>query len=67
MRLMDEVVLSGDHKIPQLGSGGICSDVYPQIVPHNLTVNGGGGVCLPGIGVGGFATGGMSFEVLSNR
>lgn len=44
MRLMDEVVSSGDHKIPQLGSGGIWSDVYPQIVPHNLTVIGGGGL-----------------------
>jgi FAD/FMN-containing dehydrogenase len=55
MRGMKDVVLSQDHKVARLGAGGIFSEIYPQLVPHNLTVM---GARVPGIGVGGFVTGG---------
>jgi len=55
MRGMNDVTLSEDHRIARLGGGGIFSDIYPQLVPHNLTVM---GARVPGIGVGGFVTGG---------
>ncbi|RFU80154.1 oxidoreductase, fad-binding [Trichoderma arundinaceum] len=63
MRLMNGVVLSQDHKIARLGPGGIWSDIYPQLVPYNLTAMGGR---VPGIGVGGFITGG-GITFLSRR
>ncbi|KAI1779467.1 Glucooligosaccharide oxidase [Hypoxylon cercidicola] len=53
MRLMNSVELSDDQKIARLGPGGIFSEIYPQLVPHNLTVMGGR---VPGIGVGGGIT-----------
>ncbi|RYP11695.1 hypothetical protein DL767_011016 [Monosporascus sp. MG133] len=63
MRAMNGVVLSDDQKVAQLGPGGIFSEIYPQLVPYNLTVMGGR---VPGIGVGGFlAGGGITF--LSRR
>lgn len=55
MRSMNSLVLSEDHTVTSIGSGGIWSDIYPQLVPHNLTVLGGR---VPGVGVGGFLTGG---------
>ncbi|KAI0103999.1 Glucooligosaccharide oxidase [Nemania sp. FL0031] len=55
MRSMNSVVLSNDHRVAQLGPGGIFSDVYPQLTDYNLTVM---GARVPGIGVGGFVTGG---------
>ncbi|KAL7911482.1 hypothetical protein GGI35DRAFT_477200 [Trichoderma velutinum] len=59
MRGLDSFSLSKDLKTASLGGGAIWSDVYPLLVPHNLTIMGGR---LPGIGVGGFATGGgLSF------
>ncbi|KAL7935512.1 hypothetical protein V8C35DRAFT_299670 [Trichoderma chlorosporum] len=59
MRGMNSFSLSKDLKTASLGGGAIWSDIYPQLTPHNLTIMGGR---LPGIGVGGFATGGgLSF------
>ncbi|KAL7941943.1 hypothetical protein V8C42DRAFT_164049 [Trichoderma barbatum] len=55
MRGLNSLSLSEDLKTASLGAGAICSDVYPLLVPHNLTIMGGR---LPGIGIGGFATGG---------
>ncbi|KAE8371852.1 hypothetical protein BDV26DRAFT_302427 [Aspergillus bertholletiae] len=55
MRLMNQVELNGDKKIARIGGGAVWDDAYSQLVVHNLTVMGGR---IPGIGVGGFATGG---------
>lgn len=55
MRAMNSLALSDDHKIASVGGGSIFSDLYPQLVPYNLTVMGGR---VPGIGVGGYTTGG---------
>lgn len=55
MRAMDSLTLNNDKTVATLGVGAIWSDIYPQLVPHNLTVMGGR---VPGIGVGGLATGG---------
>ncbi|KAA6409649.1 MAG: FAD-binding domain-containing [Lasallia pustulata] len=49
------MVLNEDQKVPFIGGGGIWSDIYPQLVPHNPTIMGSR---VPGIGVGGFSTGG---------
>lgn len=57
MRAMNELTLSDDKSVATLGVGGVWSDIYPQLVPHNLTVMGGR---VSGIGVGGLATGGTS-------
>ena len=59
MRGMKSVVLSEDKKMASLGGGGIFSDIYPQVVPYNLTVMGGR---VPGIAAGGFLTGGKSLS-----
>jgi FAD/FMN-containing dehydrogenase len=56
LRLMNSMVLSKDKRMASLGGGSIWSNVYPQLVVHNLTVLGGR---VPGIGVGGFTLGGM--------
>ncbi len=55
LRLMNQTILSRDRKIVSLGPGAIWSDVYPKLIPYNLTVMGGR---VAGIGVGGFLTGG---------
>ncbi|KAI4102887.1 MAG: hypothetical protein L6R37_004149 [Teloschistes peruensis] len=55
MRVMKSLQLSTDQKIAGIGGGALWDDIYPQLVPYNLTVMGGR---IPGIGVGGFATGG---------
>lgn len=57
MRSMRALVLSDDHKVASVGGGAIFSHLYPQLDQYNLTVMGGR---LPGIGVGGFSTGGKS-------
>ncbi len=55
LRAMNEVILNDDRTVATLGAGGIWSDIYPQLVPHKVTVMGGR---VSGIGVGGLATGG---------
>jgi FAD/FMN-containing dehydrogenase len=55
MRSLDTFALNEDQTVASLGGGAIWSNIYPQLVPHNLTVLGGR---VPGIGVGGFTTGG---------
>ena len=55
LRSMNSVVLSKDQKVASIGGAAVWSDVYPQLVPHNLTVMGGR---VPGIAIGGFSTGG---------
>jgi len=55
MRLMNHIELSKDKKVASIGGGTVWDDAYSQLAPHNLTVLGGR---VPGIGVGGFATGG---------
>jgi FAD/FMN-containing dehydrogenase len=57
MRSMKDFALSPDKKIALLGAGGIWNEIYPQLVPYNLTAMGGR---VPGIGVGGFVTGGKT-------
>lgn len=59
MRSMKSVTLSRDHKVAQIGAGSIFSDVYPQLTGYNLTVM---GARVPGIGVGGFVTGGKYLD-----
>ncbi|KAH8586209.1 hypothetical protein B0O99DRAFT_656947 [Bisporella sp. PMI_857] len=44
-----------DKNVVSVGAGSIWSDIYSQLEPLNLTVNGGR---VAGIGVGGFLTGG---------
>ncbi|KAH8891930.1 oxidoreductase FAD-binding protein [Thozetella sp. PMI_491] len=63
LRLMNSVMLSADQKVASIGGGGIWSEIYPQLVPYNLTVMGGR---VSGIGVGGFSTGG-GINFLSRR
>jgi FAD/FMN-containing dehydrogenase len=55
MRLMNETKVSSNWETASLGAGGLYNLVYPQLEEYNLTVMGGR---VPGIGVGGFATGG---------
>lgn len=56
LRSLDLFELSADRKTASVGGGSIWSeDVYPNLVPHNLTVAGGR---ITGVGVGGFLTGG---------
>ncbi|KAI4237076.1 MAG: hypothetical protein LQ349_002123 [Xanthoria aureola] len=55
LREIKSVVLSKDRKMAAVGGGAVWSDIYPQMVPYNLTVMGGR---VPGVGVGGFVTGG---------
>ncbi|KAL8768906.1 MAG: hypothetical protein Q9209_004961 [Squamulea sp. 1 TL-2023] len=55
MRVMNSLQLSTDRKIAGVGGGALWDQIYPQLVPYNLTILGGR---IPGIGVGGFATGG---------
>ncbi|KAB8266935.1 hypothetical protein BDV30DRAFT_247247 [Aspergillus minisclerotigenes] len=55
LRLINQVELSEDKTIARIGGGAVWDIAYSQLVPYNLTVMGGR---IPGIGVGGFATGG---------
>lgn len=56
LRGLDSVHLSEDKTIASIGGGAVWHNVYPKLVPHNLTVMGGR---VSGVGVGGFLTGGM--------
>jgi FAD/FMN-containing dehydrogenase len=56
MRLMDQLALSEDKTIASIGGGAVWDHIYPQLVPLNLTVMGGR---VPGLGIGGFSTGGQ--------
>lgn len=60
MRAMNETVLNEGKTIVSLGPGGIWTDVYAFLDPHNLTVMGGR---VNGIGVGGFSLGGTLMEL----
>ena len=55
MRFMKSLTLSNNHEVASVGGGARYSDLYPQLNPHNLTIMGGR---VPGIGVGGWSTGG---------
>ena len=55
MRAMNSVELGDGNEVVSIGTGGIWSDIYTQLVPYNVTVMGGR---VQGIGVGGLATGG---------
>ncbi|KAK0728821.1 hypothetical protein B0T26DRAFT_637485 [Lasiosphaeria miniovina] len=55
MRGMNSFGLSADKKTASIGGGSNFIDVYPQLVPHNLTVL---GARMPGVAAGGFLTGG---------
>jgi hypothetical protein len=56
MRGFNTTTLSEDKALAYIGGGSVfSSEVYPALVPHNLTVLGGR---FPGIAVGGFTTGG---------
>ena len=55
MRSRKSLVLSDHHKMASVGGGARYSDLYSQLDAHNLTIMGGR---VPGIGVGGFSTGG---------
>jgi FAD/FMN-containing dehydrogenase len=50
-----------DKNVVSVGAGSIWSDIYSQLEPLNLTVNGGR---VAGIGVGGFLTGGKFWTFL---
>ncbi|KAM0812559.1 hypothetical protein AB5N19_12550 [Seiridium cardinale] len=63
MRSMNSLVLSDDKTVASLGTGGIWSEIYTELVPLNLTVMGGR---VAGIGVGGLALGG-GISYLSRR
>jgi len=55
MRPINGLELNEDQTVASIGGGAIWSDIYPQLVPHNLTAIGGR---FPGIALGGFLTGG---------
>lgn len=55
LRSMNALLLNEDRSVASLGTGGIWSEIYSQLVPYNLTVMGGR---VAGIGVGGLSTGG---------
>ena len=56
LRSLNSVVVSDDGAVARIGGGAVySSDVFPEVVKHNVTVMGGR---IPGIGVGGFTTAG---------
>ncbi|RYO76176.1 hypothetical protein DL766_007475 [Monosporascus sp. MC13-8B] len=56
MRGMRDLTFNHDFTVASIGGGAIWSeDVYPYLVAHNRTA---AGARLPGIGIGGFVTGG---------
>lgn len=64
MRGMQNVTFNEDFTVASIGGGAIWSDaVYPYLVAHNLTA---AGARLPGIGIGGFVTGGKYFSACSH-
>ncbi|KAI9151434.1 oxidoreductase, fad-binding [Paramyrothecium foliicola] len=62
-RHLNSVTISDDKTMVSVGGGTVWSDIYPQLVPHNLTVI---GARVPGVGVGGFTLGGGN-NFLSRR
>ncbi|KAK8044420.1 FAD-binding domain-containing protein [Apiospora rasikravindrae] len=54
LRGLNAVTLSADKKMASVGGGSNFADVYPQLVPHNLTVLGGR---TPGVAAGGLHNG----------
>lgn len=64
LRALNTLVISEDQKTASVGGGAIWSDIYPQLVPHNLTVMGSR---VPGIAVGGFSTGGKFLQAMQMR
>ncbi|KAL4769847.1 FAD-binding domain-containing protein [Aspergillus nidulans var. acristatus] len=55
LRSLSSLSISADRKTASVGGGALFSDLYPELETQNLTVMGGR---VPGIGVGGFTTGG---------
>ncbi|KAL2132715.1 hypothetical protein VTI74DRAFT_3453 [Chaetomium olivicolor] len=55
LRALNSVSLSDDRKTATIGAGAIWSEIYPQLVPYNVTVMGGR---VAGVGAGGFLLGG---------
>ena len=55
MRSLTSFSLSTDKKTASIGAGSNFAEVYPQLVPHNLTVI---GARVPGVAAGGFLSGG---------
>lgn len=56
MRGIHDVTFSQNFSVVSIGGGAVwSSDVYPSLVEHNLIA---AGARLPGIGIGGFVTGG---------
>lgn len=55
LRGLNSLARSEDRKLATIGAGAIWSEVYPQLVPYNVTVMGGR---VAGVGAGGFLTGG---------
>ena len=59
MRGLHDVSFNKDLSVISIGGGAVWNtDVYPHLVPNNLTV---AGARLPGLGVGGFVSGGKCF------
>ena len=60
MRGLHDVSFNEDLSVISIGGGAVWNtDVYKYLVPQNLTV---AGARLPGLGVGGFVTGGKCFS-----
>jgi FAD/FMN-containing dehydrogenase len=57
LRALNSVSLSDDRKTATIGAGAVWSDIYPQLVPYDITVMGGR---VAGVGAGGFLLGGGS-------
>ncbi|KAL2166467.1 hypothetical protein VTG60DRAFT_2751 [Thermothelomyces hinnuleus] len=55
LRALNSFSLSDDRKTATIGAGAVWSEIYPQLVPHNVTVMGGR---VAGVGAGGFLLGG---------
>ncbi|KAL4746124.1 hypothetical protein BDW72DRAFT_210713 [Aspergillus terricola var. indicus] len=55
LRSLSSLSISADRKTASVGGGALFNDLYPELESQNLTVMGGR---APGIGVGGFTTGG---------
>ena len=59
MRGLHDVSFNKDLSVISIGGGAVWNtDVYPHLVPNNLTA---AGARLPGLGVGGFVSGGKCF------
>ena len=62
VRSLNSVLVSVNDSMASIGGGAMYNeDVYPEVVKHGLIVLGGQ---IPGIGVGGFSTGGKLHCIL---